>query len=214
MKQVTDTTKWRGTSRKTTPVDPRRVSHYQENTRLTVDGELRRRRGMARTSLAKQSTAILNIMPAFGNMITQGDAGTVDGGTTPTAQWGDVQLRAPTGTFYLSTAPATYTISATATTSFAEGVIIFASLTTFEASISVVGGGVGKPAAITGSTQTMSSTGSWVFYAAEYRNGQVGPWALLTAGAASSNNAMVLDSTGYAIHVDSNGIVIAGGFAR
>lgn len=94
--------KWNGVNRKTTPTDDdHSVSHYQENTRLKVAGELRRRNGMSRANIAKLATPIYGIASTVApvpSICLQGSTGSIDGFTTFEPVWGDVQLLAPTGT--------------------------------------------------------------------------------------------------------------------
>lgn len=95
-------TDWKGVIRKSSPVDPRPgVAHYAQNTRLSVTGELRRRRGFARSNLAKQVGAILAIIPAnppSGIFVGINVTSTVEGLGGPAGLWTDPTLAAPTGT--------------------------------------------------------------------------------------------------------------------
>lgn len=53
---------WNGIHRETTPLDERpEAAHFVKNARLCVTGENRRRHGYARSSIAKQTGAILGI---------------------------------------------------------------------------------------------------------------------------------------------------------
>lgn len=94
--------KWKGIQRKTSPVDDDDgVSHYQENTRLNVDGELRRRHGFARSSIEKIATQVYGISSLVApvpGVVLQGTAGSIFGYSAFTPQWGDMILKAPTGT--------------------------------------------------------------------------------------------------------------------
>lgn len=87
-------------------------AHYAENARLSIEGELRRRRGMSRTSIEKQGTAILGFMPANPNrdpyVVMLGGSGNLEGysGSTLNGAWGDAQLKAPTGSITIPTGDA------------------------------------------------------------------------------------------------------------
>lgn len=76
---------------------------YVQNARLTVKGEMRRRRGMSRTTLDKQSYPIIGIgvaSPPTGPIIVLEGTTALDGfgmGNNLAGDWGDVQLKAPTG---------------------------------------------------------------------------------------------------------------------
>jgi len=95
-------TEWTGVDRGTSDLDQRRgVSHYQENTRLRMHGELQRRRGFARSNLAKQPAAITMLAsanPSGGHFVVLQVDDDLEGLGDPLALWGDVQLEAPTGT--------------------------------------------------------------------------------------------------------------------
>lgn len=94
--------KWAGINRKSTPADETQgVDHYLENARLLVNGEKRRRHGMARANIAKLATPIYGIASALApvpSICLQGSTGSIDGFTSFNPLWGDVQLLAPTGT--------------------------------------------------------------------------------------------------------------------
>lgn len=95
-------TKWNGMNRKSTPVDEAEgVLHYQENARMTVRGELRRRHGMSRSTVEKIATPIYGIASTVAPVAAvaiQGSNGSIFGYTGFTPEWGDVILLAPTGT--------------------------------------------------------------------------------------------------------------------
>ncbi len=95
-------TDWQGMNRKTTPVDDTHgVGHFNENPRLVVRGEQRRRHGFSRSSIAKIATPVYGIssllMPVPG-IVLQGSTGDIDGYNDFTPVWGDMILLAPTGT--------------------------------------------------------------------------------------------------------------------
>lgn len=94
-------TQWPGIVADSSPIDSRPgIAAFQQNTRTRVLGELRRRRGMARSSLDKFSAA------ATGQASTNNNVGpftvfqvgsTLEGLASGYALWGDAQLLRPSG---------------------------------------------------------------------------------------------------------------------
>lgn len=101
---------WAGIRYDDTPIDRGDGSAlYAQNARFAVTGEMRRRRGMARASLAKQGYAITGIgvaSPPTGPIVILGGSTTLNGygmGEDIDGNWGDVQLRPPTAAFVKDT---------------------------------------------------------------------------------------------------------------
>lgn len=89
-------------SRKVTPIWPdTSLAEKQTNLRMRVEGELQRRNGFASSNVAKQSTAVLALVPigaASGpGVIVMPTGGSVFGYTDPSARWLDVAMQPPTG---------------------------------------------------------------------------------------------------------------------
>ncbi len=92
--------KIRGIDRKLTNVLPDlSVAHYLQNCRVGVDGELRWRRGMAKSSIAVQSGPVVAqgaTNNRLGPFIAMQVGTTLEGLSSGAALWGDVSLQAPT----------------------------------------------------------------------------------------------------------------------
>lgn len=98
--------KWLGMHSDTTPVDDRPGSaELIENGRMTIDGEMRRRTGMAATNVAKQAGPVLNIAPPLGPYggLVAFVGGGLYGFQNPLPDWSDVAPEFPEQTGGAST---------------------------------------------------------------------------------------------------------------
>lgn len=94
--------KWYGMNRKITPIwADAGLCEKQTNARLRVDGELQRRNGFASSNVAKQSSAVLALVPigaaSGASLIVMPTGGSVFGYTAPQPSWIDVALKPPIG---------------------------------------------------------------------------------------------------------------------
>ncbi len=94
--------RWDGIRRKSTIVQSDKTkAHYAEGVSLRVDGELRRRPGFAQANFGPLGAAVYGLVPANPSggtfIIGQRPDGTFEGFGSPLAQWGNMQLIAPTG---------------------------------------------------------------------------------------------------------------------
>ncbi len=94
--------RWDGIRRKSSIVTPEREkAHYVEGASLRVLGELRRRPGFAAANFGPLGAAVYGLMPANPSggpfIIGQRPDGTFEGFGGGLAQWGNMQLLAPTG---------------------------------------------------------------------------------------------------------------------
>lgn len=165
-------TQWPGIVTDSTPIDSRPgIAVYQQNTRTRVVGELRRRRGMARSSLDKFTAA------ATGQASTNNTIGpfsmfqvgsTLEGVASGYALWGDAQLLRPTGFATLSAGVYTININRQGDTA-AQAYVIIAKSGNYPAAYE--DGILATTAATVPGSNTLSTTwtppgtGTWYFAA-------------------------------------------------
>lgn len=137
---------WRGINQHSTPVDNRRgVAIEQYNATLQVKGELRRRPGMANSSIATQAGAIINIAsaaPSHGNFLTFQVADEIHGygvahgpnGVLPEPAWDKPKWKRPTGIAGVPVAPVVVSVSASPTSprAYPAGVVTFTPTITYD----------------------------------------------------------------------------------
>lgn len=194
-----------------TPVDKTPgVFEVGYNPRLRVDGEARRRRGLAASNLAQLSGAVTTIngfaLNAGSGFAIVGSSGQLDGKETPLALWGDAALVAMSGTSNPYTSSVFRLILTRGSSTYMTSAIVFAQSGRYPTDSDTgtyVGETVFDPWDTSASISwTAPASGSWYFRVYPVREGIIGPGANMTR-------------TNYAIGLYSelHSIVITGGFS-
>lgn len=167
----------------TSPVDPEPGAlETAQNTRLTVAGEARTRRGMARSSLAKATTAIYGISefalsPTSPYAVVLGD-GFINGDDGLDSLWGDDVLTSLSGTSSPDIGLG-FTITIDRNQSPADAVLIYAKLgsapTDTDQGTFVERVAMSAWLTQVSTTWTASSIGNWMFRAYPVKGSDVGP---------------------------------------
>lgn len=189
--------KIKGIDRKLTNVLPDlSVAHYLQNCRFGVDGEMRWRRGMAKSSIAVQSGAI-NAIGATNNKLGQFLAmqvgTTIEGLPSGAASWSDVSLQAPT-----ISVNAAGVVTMTRATLYARSFLLYSSTNRGAGPIIPVGEFTILPYQTTITTTVTDHLTT--YYAAEEKAGSIiGPRSMW-------KTAAVVPVTGYRLWYDADQI--------
>lgn len=179
--------KWGGIDATTPANDAPGAMTMVQNARMAVAGELRRRRGMARTTLAKGNgpiTGIADFALSPGNPYALTlVSSAINGDIGISSQWSDAALSPLSGTS--SAAGAVYTLTVNRGTSqYATSAIIFANAGAYptDAALGTYVGEVAMSpwAASASTTWTAPDQGTWYFRVYPVRERLVGPGANMT----------------------------------
>ncbi len=207
--------KCRGIDRKLTDILPDlSVAHYLQNVRFGVDGELRWRRGLAKSSIAVQSGPVVAqgaTNNKLGPFIAMQVGTTIEGLPSGAALWGDVSLQAPV--LAVSTLGP---VTITRTTLYARSFLLYSSTNRGNGPVIPLGEFTILPAQTTINTVV---TDFATYYAAEEKAGSiVGPRCAWVAPVAYGSSWTIRTSaanvawTGI-VYGNSTFVAVAGGSA-
>lgn len=176
---------WHG-YRNSTPVDDTPgVLLDAQNVRLSINGEARRRRGMARSSIAKLSGSVgaisdFALSPGRPQVVTLYGGSSIDGVDGISAQWGDVSMKPAYG-YSAPFTGSTFSITIYRGDNYARSYLIYGKIGSYPNDF-VLGEYLGEVSinpwdtSVTTSV-TPSSAGQWFFRVYPVRDRQEGPGA-------------------------------------
>lgn len=126
----------KGIRRKTTDVlDDYGQSHYLQNVRLKRIGEMGRRAGLGKSTMAQLAGPVQFMIGAWSNepFIVNGTGGTVTGNSDPLPLWTGATMRIPDGQVGQPAAPVIVSVTATpATGAYVVGAVTMTAVITYD----------------------------------------------------------------------------------
>ncbi len=130
------TIQYRGMRRMTTDVlDDYGQAHYLQNVRLKRVGEMGRRAGLGKSTMAQLAGPVQFMIGAWSNApyIVNGTGGAVTGTENPLAYWTGATMRIPDGQVGQPSAPVIVSVTATpATAAYPAGTVFLTAVVTYD----------------------------------------------------------------------------------